>query len=60
VRRIATVIISAPLASVHALVSARSTYLPEPTSKRELYVLPAIVRRLSLMIYLDGCLQWAI
>ena len=34
-RRIAIVMISAPLASMAAFVSAKSLYLPVPTSKRE-------------------------
>jgi len=35
VRRIATVTISAPLASTAARVSAKSRYLPVPISSRE-------------------------
>src|SRR5688572_3852441 len=42
VRRIATVTISAPLASTAALVSAKSLYLPVPMRRRELYDLPPI------------------
>jgi len=42
VRRIATVTISAPLASTAALVSAKSLYLPVPISSREPNGLPAI------------------
>jgi hypothetical protein len=35
VRRMATVMISAPEASIAARVSAKSLYLPVPTSRRE-------------------------
>jgi hypothetical protein len=35
VRRMATVTISAPEASIAARVSAKSLYLPVPTSRRE-------------------------
>src|SRR5258706_5463638 len=41
VRRIATVTICAPLASIARRVSSKSRYLPVPTSRREEYVLPA-------------------
>src|SRR5262245_36784231 len=41
VRRIAIVTISAPEASIAARVSAKSLYLPVPTSRRERYGLPA-------------------
>src|SRR6478736_3736169 len=41
VRRIATVTISAPLASIARRVSSKSRYLPVPTSNRERYALPA-------------------
>ena len=34
-RRIATVMISAPLAAMARLVSSKSLYLPVPTSSRE-------------------------
>src|SRR5471030_806270 len=44
-RRIATVMISAPAASVASRVCARSLYLPLPTSRRDWYVLPAMVSR---------------
>src|SRR5258706_4894505 len=43
VRRIATVTISAPLASTARRVSSKSRYFPVPISRRERYVLPAIV-----------------
>ena len=43
-RRIATVIMLAPLASVANRVSSKSLYLPLPTNKREPYVIPAMVR----------------
>src|SRR4051812_7006389 len=43
-RRIATVTISAPAASVAARVCSRSRYLPLPTSRRERYSLPAMTR----------------
>jgi len=43
VRRIATVTIPAPEASMAARVSAKSLYLPVPTSKRERYAVPAMV-----------------
>src|SRR5215813_7428892 len=42
VRRIATVTISAPLASTAARVSAKSLYLPVPISRRDPYGLPAM------------------
>jgi sulfur carrier protein len=42
VRRIATVTISAPLASMAARVCSISRYLPVPTSSRERYGRPAI------------------
>src|SRR5450631_199255 len=42
VRRIATVTICAPLASIAARVSVKSRYLPVPTSSRESYALPAM------------------
>ena len=42
VRRIATVTICAPLASTAARVSAKSWYLPVPTSRRDAYGLPAM------------------
>src|SRR3569623_1851444 len=41
VRRIATVMISAPLASTARRVSSRSLYLPVPTSRRDWYSRPA-------------------
>src|SRR5262245_15370414 len=41
VRRMATVTISAPEASIACRVSAKSLYLPVPTSRRERYGLPA-------------------
>src|SRR5215470_1998796 len=44
VRRIATVTISAPEASIAARVCAKSRYLPVPTSSRERYALPATTR----------------
>jgi hypothetical protein len=44
VRRIATVTICAPLASIAARVSAKSLYLPVPTSRRDRYERPPIVR----------------
>src|SRR3954462_2970804 len=43
VRRIATVTISAPEASTAARVSAKSLYLPVPTSSREPERLPAMI-----------------
>src|SRR5690606_30622285 len=43
VRRIATVTISAPLASVARRVSSRSLYLPVPTSRRERKARPAMI-----------------
>src|SRR5213082_1814189 len=42
VRRIATVTISAPLASTARRVSSKSLYLPVPISKRERYACPAM------------------
>src|SRR5215813_7080206 len=44
VRRIATVTISAPEASIAARVCAKSRYLPVPTRSRERYALPATTR----------------
>src|SRR5512141_390703 len=41
VRRIATVTISAPLASMARRVSSKSRYLPVPIRRRERYFLPA-------------------
>src|SRR5258708_1293237 len=41
VRRMATVTICAPLASMARRVSSKSRYLPVPTSRRERYALPA-------------------
>src|SRR5258706_2051627 len=41
VRRMATVTISAPLASMARRVSSKSRYLPVPTSRRDRYALPA-------------------
>src|SRR5688572_365774 len=41
VRRIATVTISAPDASIARRVSSKSRYLPVPTRRRERYALPA-------------------
>src|SRR5258706_16144351 len=41
VRRIATVTISAPEASIARRVSSKSGYLPVPPSRREPYALPA-------------------
>ena len=41
------VMISAPLASTAARVSSRSLYLPVPTSKRDLYSRPAIIKGLG-------------
>src|SRR5258705_7351006 len=41
VRRIATVTIWAPLASMARRVSSKSRYLPVPTKRREAYVFPA-------------------
>src|SRR3954469_12650924 len=43
-RRTATVTICAPLASIAARVSAKSLYLPVPTSRRDWYGLPAMMR----------------
>src|SRR5205809_7076508 len=42
VRRIATVTISAPLASTARRVSSKSLYLPVPISRRERYACPAM------------------
>src|SRR6266480_7809664 len=42
VRRIATVTISAPLASTARRVSSKSRYLPVPISRRERYACPAM------------------
>src|SRR5229473_7830579 len=42
VRRIATVTISAPLASTARRVSSKSLYLPVPISRRERYARPAM------------------
>src|SRR5712672_4722079 len=44
VRRIATVTISAPLASTARRVSSKSLYLPVPISSRERYARPAMRR----------------
>src|SRR5690348_8848159 len=44
VRRMATVTISAPLASTARRVSSKSRYLPVPMSRRERYALPAMFR----------------
>src|SRR4249919_3995146 len=41
VRRIATVTIAAPEASIARRVSSKSRYLPVPTSRRDSYDLPA-------------------
>src|SRR5438034_9629240 len=43
VRRIATVTISAPEATIAARVSSKSRYLPVPTSSRERYARPATI-----------------
>src|SRR3954466_5221706 len=49
VRRIATVTISAPLASIARRVSSKSRYLPVPTRSRDEYDLPATTSLLSVM-----------
>ena len=43
-RRTATVTISAPLSSTALRVSAKSLYLPVPTMRRDLKVLPASLK----------------
>ena len=52
-RRIATVTISAPEASIAARVCTKSLYLPVPTSKREAYARPAITSGSN-----SGVLSW--
>src|SRR5690349_20297787 len=47
VRRMATVTICAPLASMARRVSSWSLYLPVPTSRRDAYARPAMVSGLS-------------
>jgi len=44
VRRMATVMICAPLACTASRVCAKSRYLPVPTIRRDVYALPAMVR----------------
>ncbi len=56
VRRMATVTISAPLASMACRVSSRLWYLPVPTSRREWYVLPAMISGSSVVPGLAGVL----
>ncbi len=53
VRRTATVTISAPLAAMARAVSSMSLYLPVPTSRRESYSLPAMMRRSVFGVALD-------
>src|SRR5687767_12647557 len=55
VRRIATVTISAPEASIAARVSAKSLYLPVPTSSRERYGFPATTSLSSAMSTAAHC-----
>src|SRR5277367_5943678 len=56
VRRIATVTICAPLATTAARVSAKSLYLPVPTSRRDEYVFPPMINgsRFSLGFILSS------
>src|SRR5690349_23424068 len=58
-RRIATVTISAPAARVASRVCGRSRYLPLPTSRREAYWRPAMVRKsLSAIAFIRKFLLW--
>src|SRR5271157_3143520 len=66
VRRIATVTISAPEASIAARVAAKSLYLPVPTSSRERYARPDMSSRsscartrFSFGAFMDGSLSSA-